>query len=545
MKYTFQIQSLKIKEYPILFEDYLYRFEKVSRFYQWNYHTDWEPCIKLRERSYQNRSLIQRILLEQNRKWNATFATMNNIKKLSHPNTLAVVTGQQAGIFGGPLYTAYKILTAVKLAEQLQDQFSQYQFVPIFWMEVSDGDFQEINHFYCFDKSNQLHCFTLKDQPEDFRPIHFRQIPDEIEQIYERLVEICLKTEFRDTILEKMRKIYHPGKSLADAFAEWLIEMFGDYGLIVFNPEEKGSKHLAAPLFRKAFYEWKQVNQIFQQISEKLKSTGYHNQIILGENQTLLFYLSDNLDRSRVDRDENRFLVRHPQNHYPISDSEINFILNKSPERFSPNVALRPIVQDYLLPTVAYIGGPAEISYLAQLKELYHFFGVNQPIFYPRVRMTLVEKRIHRLVQKFGYDYHKIFELKENLLEEFIRQHSDKYLKDKFDQIKADLYRSMIELNDIMIEIDPTLQSAIQKTQNQIDNAFNKFFERADKAFERKMETEVRQLKSVISNLFPNGKYQERILNLFNYLVKYGPDFISNLYDSLPVETDLHKLVFL
>ncbi|MEJ2634978.1 MAG: bacillithiol biosynthesis cysteine-adding enzyme BshC [Calditrichia bacterium] len=539
------LQSLRIKETPALFSDYLYDFQKTSRFFRWNYRDDWENCAEIRLREYVHRDEMRKILLAQNKVWHATESTIRNIGKFGESNTLAIVTGQQAGLYGGPLYTTYKALTAIKLAESLSVRYPQWNFVPVFWMEVGDSDFAEVNHFHLLNPENELVRLGLDEQPRDFRSVYHRKITADIDGLQPRLTESCMASEFRDNILSELKNIYSPGKPFPDAFGEWLMHMFGDRGLVVVNPTDKRIAELSRPIFLRALNDWEVLGEKVDEVSDQLKEAGYHQQITLQDRQTFLFIESEDGGRCRIDAAAHGFHVRHPQQPYSISKDELQKILDNEAWRFTPNVALRPVLQDFLFPTLAYIAGPGEISYAAQLKQVYDFLQVTEPVFFPRCRITIVERKIQKLIGKFGLDYSTIFESRGNLMDDYIKANEDNKVSEAFGMAEKRLDDLIGHLDEVVSAVDQILKPAVTKTREQFFNSLKKLNDRTEQAVKRNLETEVSQLSKISANLFPAGDYQERVINHLHYLVKYGPEFVAALYKILPAWTIDHQLLFI
>jgi len=541
----FKLQNIKIDEKPKLFVDYLYDFEKISPFFKWHPLNDWSVCIEERLANYSLRPEIVEVLYHQNQKWNASDKTLSYVDKLKAPNAVAVVTGQQAGIFGGPLYTIYKILSVIKLVEYLQKKYDKWFFVPIFWMEVGDNDYKEINHFYFFTFNNELERLSLSDLPNDYRSIALRKIPSEITELHKRFSEISLPSEFRDQIVENLKRIYTEGKSFALAFAELLHYLFGNYGLVVMDPTEKRVANLAKPLYYKVLQKSGEINNVFERNNDSLIDKGYHLQIALEPGQSLLFIENEDKARSKIILDGEMCIIQNPQKKSQISENSLFDLISQSPDKFTPNVVLRPVLQDFLLPTVAYIGGPAEISYAAQLKQIYQLLEVVEPIFYPRTRITVVENKIQKIINKYELDIRKILILREMLVDEFISSHTDQEVHSAFKMAEQHIKKAMDELKSVLHQIDNTLDSSIGKTEKSMIDFLGKLKYRADQSYKRKLETEINQINKVILNLFPKGEYQERIVNSFYFKIKYGPEFIDKIYHTMDILNWDHQLILM
>ncbi len=542
---TYRVEAVSLQESPDLFNDYLNSFDKIAEFFSWDPRYDVRTCIEARLQNYRNRDKVVEILKRQQMKWEASTATLENLEKLSRPDTLAVVTGQQAGLYGGPLYTVYKILTVVKKSALLSKTNPDYSFVPLFWLEAGDSDYREVNHFQVLDTENQLVRLELPARPDDHHSVYRRSVPAEIKDIQQQLEKIFVSNDFRDDVLNRLKNIYQAGENFAEAFARWVHAFLGEFGIIVINPTDPAFGHLSKPLFSRALQEWKEIRDRLDTVNDQLIKKGFHTQILLDEQQTTLFFEDDQGSRARVDGEGESFIVKSPDALLKFGRHELLDVLEKSPQRFTPNVALRPVLQDWLLPTAIYIGGPSEISYAAQLKPLYDFLGVVEPVFQPRIRLSLVEKKIQKAVEKLQLDYEDIFREGENLIQKHVRKRSDRMLVSTFEEAEKQLKESMEKIGSQLQQLDPTLQGSVDKTANHLKETVLKLREKADEAMQRKMQADISQFEKVLSNLLPQGKFQERVLNLIQYQVKYGPHFIRELYNSLDMEQNQHQMVFL
>jgi bacillithiol biosynthesis cysteine-adding enzyme BshC len=541
----FKKDTIMIEERPRLFASYLNDFQAVSQFYKWHPWEDFELCAERRLSEYVNRDNIGDILQQQNKKWHASELTFDNIKKLSDKKTLAVVTGQQAGIFGGPLYTIYKILQCVKTAKFIESKFSGLQCVPVFWMEVGDSDFQEINHIQILNMTNEVIRLSLTEQLGDRRSVYLRTVPDEVTQIFESLSTEFPPNEFRDDVLEGIKKIYGIGRNLADAFAIWIQFLLKDFGVIILNPTDKKVMELTKPLLTKSLQQWRELSNIFSDHSQALIAQGFHNQISLDNDQTLLFFQDDQVNRCRVDSKDDKFILKGSQNRDTLAKTYLMDKIEQFPERFSPNVAFRPILQDYILPSLVYIGGPSEICYAAQLLPLYENFEVTSPIFHPRIRTTLVETKIHKVMNKLGLNIEVFFQSRQNLIENQIREKSDQRIDQAFQSTQNHIQEEMDKLKKIVVELDTSLENLTGKTAQNFVDLLLKFRNKVDQASERKLQTEINQIRKVLVNLFPDDKFQERVFNILQYLTRYGPDFVPVLYEAMDLENWDHQLIHL
>jgi bacillithiol biosynthesis cysteine-adding enzyme BshC len=542
---TFKKKSLAVKETPLLFSEYLYDFENVSSFFSWHPQKDLEKCLEKRLGNYQFRKEIPEILIRQNRNFKNSNKIIQTIEKLKAANAVAIVSGQQVGLYGGPLYTIYKIITVLKLTEQLTRRYPAWQFIPLFWQEVADSDYQEINHFYLINQANELVRLGLPDMPDDYRSIYRRTIPSEITQLQEQLSRLFPANQYRDSVVKQAQEIYSPGKYFQTAFAEWLQYLLADYGIPVISPTDKSLARLAQPIYESALKNWPDIQQQFLRGNQRLLQKGFHAQIQLDAEQTLLFYETDDGSRSRIDGQNRDYVIKSPQRHQKISAADLFKRLSEQPERFTPNVALRPLIQDWLLPTVMYVAGPAEISYAAQLKPLYENFRIVQPVFYPRARVSLIEAKIKKVISKFEIDLSELFELQSGWLPHQLQSQSDAQFKRLFENASTVIKEEMNKLQESLVKLEQILEANVQKTTANMLDSLDKLRQKTDHAYRRKTDIDFNQLSKVQINLFPQGYFQERKVNILQYIIRYGPEFMVKLYNSIDVNDENHQLIFL
>jgi len=538
-------KKLKIEEKPALFNDYLFNFDKLDQFFFWNPAQDWDSCFEERLKNYQNRSKVKDILISQNQKWTQSKNTFENIEKLGLSNALAIVTGQQVGLFGGPLYSLYKAITTIKLSEKLQEKYPDYHFVPLFWLEAGDNDFAEINRVELLDAANNPVVFSLPVEVKDQRSVSLRKIPEEINTVFQKLEEILPHSDFRDEILETYKKIYSADKFFHDAFAEWLQYLLAERGLVIINAAAPEFGDLNKQIFKKAVQLNKKLKQEFGGVNQELSEKGYHHQITWGEEQTLLFRQDNHKNRKKVEAENEKFTIAENSETVIFTEKEILSDIEQNPALYTPNVALRPILQDFLLPTVAYIAGPGEISYAAQLKPLYQVLEVPSPVFYPRVRITLIENKINRLIDKFNFTYDVIFASRDSLTQKYVSQISNDQLGEFLNRSNNKIDEIFLSIKEELIKIDPTLQSSVEKTAANVQQVVKKLEHKANQAFERKMSTELSQIEKINNNIFPEKDYQERKLNALQYLSRYGKELVDLIYNAVDIEDFSHQLLIL
>ncbi|NMB82088.1 MAG: bacillithiol biosynthesis cysteine-adding enzyme BshC, partial [Ignavibacteria bacterium] len=388
-----------------LFLDYLNEFNNVEKFYKRNFRDQekYEDLFKhLAEYDRPHRIDLSEAIYDQYAEIKISKQTQANIEALKSPKTIAVITGQQLGLFGGPLYTIYKSFTAIKLASYLKDKYEGYHFVPVFWLEGDDHDFEEVRSINLVNNLNQI--FNVKYEDGELDEINRGNIGNlkfnqNIEQLFQLLTTELRETEYKNSLIELLKSIYQPGRTFLECFRELMIKIFDEFGLIVFNPTAPKIKQLLSPIFTKEVTSYKNHTGILVERSAELEEL-YHAQVKV--KAINLFYLDDN-ERLLVEPVENDYRLKGKRKRF--SHDELISLISTTPEKFSPNVLLRPICQDYLFPTGFYVGGPSEISYFAQVTPLYDLYGLTEPIIYPRSAATILEKGVQTILDKYKLNF--------------------------------------------------------------------------------------------------------------------------------------------
>jgi bacillithiol synthase len=381
-----------------LVKDFAHSFDKVSRFFNGDYHQEQVyrrllPTVAQAPRA-DRRILVER-LMEQNKNFHCQQATMQNIELLAKPDSLAVVTGQQVGLFTGPLYTIYKALTTCKLAANLSRQL-QHPVVPVFYLVTEDHDFDEVRWIGLWNQNHQYQKirYTPAVMPQRV-PMSEIILDESIYSVLQVLQTWTPDSEFKNDLLEQVSNCYGPGCHFVSAFARLFSHLLQDLGVILLDASDPQLKQLARPILQKELAEFTSVSAMMR-TNEELLQNGYHTQLAVHPSRPHLFLLEHG--RHSLEKEGDRLRNMHSNVTYSIAE------LLQQTERTSPKAALRPIVQDWLLPTIAYVGGPGEIAYFAQLKQVYADFGIPMPVVAPRAGFTLVEPKIQRHLDKFSLD---------------------------------------------------------------------------------------------------------------------------------------------
>ena len=537
-----QIQNFEVGITP-LFVDYLNDFEKLKDYYAADFRDrkSWKKLIDKVLSKQKDRSTLIRVLTEQNKQHHCGIRTLANIDLLGNENTVAVVTGQQVGICSGPLYTIYKTVTAIKLAEQLSTQFPDYNFVPVFWVEKEDHDFEEINKLNVLNPAGEVqtieYLFGGKPFERNPGPVGSIVIDSFIDNFFDRLQTQLQESEFKLPLFTALRGYYRSGATLGAAFVGLMNQVFEDSGLVFLDPGNVELKKILKPVFQKEIAGLSKTSQMVVDTSAGLEEH-YHAQI---KAKSINLFMLHKGGRYLIEPRENDYSLKGTRQFF--SKEELNSIVENSPELISPNVVLRPICQDAILQTIAYVGGPSEVAYFAQLKPVYEFFDVQMPVVYPRASVTIMEEKVKNILEKFQVDFTEIWSGIDPLLIRIAEQVSEVKVDVLFDLLHRRIHEAVAESRFGIQQIDPTLSGAIDSTLSRIESQLNVLKEKAQSAQQRRQEVTIKQIQKVAANIFPKSNFQEREFNVIYYMNKYGPDFVKWLSGEIIIERFQHQLI--
>lgn len=553
----YSVQYDKLPNFGKLFLDYVSAdeesYRRASTFFNAGYkgNGDFFKVIDSKIQNYNSsRYFDKHTLIEIVKHQNVSFGgnehTAANIELLDNENTFAVVTGQQVGLFTGNLYTIYKAITAVKLVNDLKQRFPGYNFVPIFWLESEDHDFDEANHIYLINRQNMIvrsgypQPANEQEQEEsrkDTRPVGGRKLETKIEEILSSLKTSLLHTDFTDKILEKVSNIYTFENDFKHAFAQMLNWIFKDYGLMFIDSDDREVKKLLIPIFEKEINTSPKLCEKIINISAELERD-YDLQV---KPKVINLFFIHNGNRYLIEpREGNRFALRNSKRRF--EREELMNILFENPELFSPNVVLRPICQDYLLPAIVYVGGPSEISYLAQFKPAYEHYDLTMPVIFPRASVSVIESKIKKLFTNFGVEFEDIFHHK-RLMNRVIHKLSEIKVDDEFTKLEDELNRLYYELRNTTGKIDRTLMNTVDNLKEKAISSLHIFKDKLLNAQSLHSETTTAQIDKVTNNLFPQGNMQERLINILYFLNKYDEGFIKKLFDEIDIHNYNHQVI--
>lgn len=487
------------------------------------------------------RSLLCDALTEINERIGSTRETTGNIDLLRQPETVAIVTGQQAGLFTGPLYTIYKALSAIKMAQNLTA--SGTKAVPVFWAATEDHDFAEVSESFFVGASGDIvRCAYSPDAYIENQPVGSVEIDGGIEATIDEIFAQMPRTEFSADVRSVLSASWQNGATFGDAFLATLARLLGKYGVIFIDPMNAQIKRLCAPICAEAVKHADAITENVRVRSAELENTGFHAQVVVEENYFPFFWQADDGRRTAL-RKLRDGIYRAKDGKREFDLSELERIASDEPQRLISGVMLRPVVQDFLLPTACYFGGAAEIAYFAQNSEVYRV--LNRPVtpIFHRQSFTIVEAKHRRLLDKFDLQFSGLFagleEIRLRLAETTIALDTARLFAEVEERINTELNR----LDQNLSQIDSTVAANLVKRRRKIVYHIAALRKKAMLAQIRNDETLNRQLDSLFNSLLPKGALQERSVNVFTYLNKFGPGFIDWLYDAIDLEDKGHRII--
>jgi len=538
--------ALRFTEIPRtsrLFNDFLYDYEKVARFYTDRGRTISPLAEHARLVGAQefDRERVADALERINRRAGSPDLTFEHIEMLRHPGSVAIVTGQQAGLFTGPLYTVHKALTVIKLAACLREQ--GIEAVPVFWIASEDHDYEEVNHTRMVDRDG--HLTSVRYEPADRKPdvpVGRVLLDSGISQTIDEFIAQLPPSEFTPEIERDLRESYSDGAGFADAFARLMARLFKDYGVVLMDPLDEELKQVVAPLYSKAIEKSTEIAEALVGRSRELEQAGYHAQVHVSEDMTPLFIMNDGR-RLAMTQSEGRFFVKGADRSF--DKEELVELARRCPNCFSPNVTLRPVVQDFLLPTAAYIGGPAEIAYFAQIRAVYETLERELPCVLPRASFTIIEGRHQKTLKKHNLELKDFFEGLHPAITKVVEQSLDRETAKAFAETERMLAEQLDKLESNLRRADPTLSASIKRARAKMIYQLEHLRTQFIHASARREETVFRQVERAYATLMPDKNLQERELNVYYFLARYGHSLIDELYRAAEIGYSNHKLVYI
>lgn len=522
-----------------LASDYAFDYARLADFFAGDPGDPaaWRDAIARASRQRRQRDRLVQLLQAQQQRRGAPPVALATAAVLGDPNSVAVVTGQQAGLFGGPLFTLLKALTALQLAERVRTEHN-VPAVAIFWVDAEDHDWDEVKSCGVMDTENAPRAVDLGDLPGAHAgPVARVKLNESITAALAELQSTLPPTEFTPALVEDLRRCYEPGTGMADAFARWLERVLGPRGLVVFDASDPAAKPLVAEVFAHEIERAGETARLATEAGAALTAHGYHAQVTPNEGSLSLFHMNAGREPIRITPDG-----------FQVGDSveEKGALLERArttPAEFSPNVLLRPIVQDTLFPTVCYVAGPSELAYLGQLRRVYESFGVPMPLIQQRATATIVDSNAMRFLSKHDVRLETLRAQDEAALNDLLIAQLPTSVEVAIQVAGDTIEQRMDALAREVSRIDPTLEGATRSTLSRMQDDLKKLHAKIVHAAKRKDETLRRQFHHARAQTFPAGHPQEREIGFVTFLNKYGPSLVDRLIEALPPEMGTHWVI--
>ncbi len=483
------------------------------------------------------------ILKRQNEELGSSDAVQRAIEDLEKPDSVAVLTGQQVGLFTGPILTIYKALTALRLSAELRSH--GFNSVPIFWMASDDHDLAEITRLTMQGPGPEFHAFDAREmlfgvKELSYRPVGAIRLPETIQNVVAEYFA-SFPGDWNAELRAQVAWACQPGATFAEAFGRLMARLFRDRGLILFDPRAPAAKKLFAGVIHKALMEARMLRTRLAERGQALKEMGLGPQVAVLPRSTLVF-LEDEGERRLLLTGDHDFFFKETGRHYTLE--ELLDLTVAEPERFSPNVLLRPVVQDHLFPTVAYVGGPAEVSYFAQIEPLYRFFSRLMPAVWPRSSFTVLDPETTSIMERYDLSLEDCFQGKHKVIRQILRAQPA-----RFEVLLAELSR---EVDQGIAELRPSLVSAEASLGPAADTVRRKLLHRVASLQTKFVNFEMRrnsllhrEVSQALNSCYPRSNLQERELGAYGLLSRLGPSLLDTLFESVDTQAFTHRIVSL
>ncbi len=502
-----------------LFADYWEGRESIRAFFP-RYFRDpaaFEEQAGLAAARRHDRKTLRTVLREQNERYGAGLRALQNVDRLEEPGSLVVIGGQQAGLFGGPLYTVHKALTILALAREAERRLTR-PVVPVFWIASEDSDIAEIDHAFVTDRGGLIRTLRMPGSGPAKVPVSRVRLGEPVARLLDELEEMLPETELSTEVIAELRSRYTPGRTYPEAFGSWMAHLFSQDGLVMVDPSEPRLKRSAHALFDREIRDGSPVSVAAMEQTERLHRAGYPAQIELRDGFLTLFHQEPVRDAITIT--DKGFQLKASGRRF--SSAELASLLEDSPEAFTPNAALRPLFQDTLFPTLAVVLGPAEIAYFSQLTLAYERMGIPMPLVVPRASLTLIDAKIEKLGGKLGVGLRELLARGEHVIDDILRREVPQSLTTRIAEGRArtgDAWRGILGEIDAL---DPTLHRTAELGSARAMRQFD-FMEKKIAQAARRKNTVLRgQVERLTAALAPRGGLQERTLCALPFLARHG-----------------------
>lgn len=543
-----QMESFHWKKSQQLAEDYVSGADQARTLfsYHFGHEADWQARVKWLDERQSALSADRNRLVDVLRKYNERIGNdgpaLDQIAALAGGETLAVVGGQQAGLFGGSLLVLYKAITIIQLAREWSAKLSR-RVVPVFWIAGEDHDFDEVNHIYTLSQNQQIDKLKV-DHPTGWRTSVSKLplAPESWKEALSAMDQSLMDTEFKASIMAKLERVTADGATLTEAFARLMAVLFGEYGLVLIDSDEPALRSLETGMFEQLVLQNEALSASLLRGQEAVRQAGYSSQAEIAGNGANLFVYADG-QRLLLHREEGHFSDKKNEHRY--TKEELHDLSLTKPEQLSNNVMSRPLMQEYLFPVLATVLGPGEIAYWALTRHAFEQFGMTMPIVAPRMEFTLIEGTVHKQMNKYAYSFEDVLHRFEEKKQAWLDTQDTLRLNDRFDLVKAEFRDSYTPLVEALGSINPGVKKLGDTNLVKILEQIEFLQHKASDAYKTQFDATLRQLERIRLTILPLAKPQERVYNGCAYLNRYGNDWLRDLIET-PIPVDgMHRVYYL
>ncbi|MCP4705959.1 MAG: bacillithiol biosynthesis cysteine-adding enzyme BshC [candidate division Zixibacteria bacterium] len=524
-------------KYTNLFRDFLNEKAELKKYL---YYDDPAEVVKQMKPPKIDRHILCDILDKQNKAFKSKPETFRAIEKLRQDDTLVIFSGQQPGLYGGPLLTLIKAIGIVKKAILLQSQIGK-PVVPIFWIACDDHDFEEVNHTFLFGRNGSAEKTQYRS--EDMPSVSVADICFDDETGYKNLIDqtksILGESDFTEELYGRLFTAYSRDGNLVRAFARYLSDILPDFGMILFCPYDKDVKTISKSFFKRLAEGHFRSKELLNETEKELLDDGYHIQAQKKDTAINLFYHDP--ERKAIHFEDDSFRVAGKKLGLPA----LLDLIDKYPERFSPDVLTRPIWQSYLFPVVAQSGGPSEIAYFCQIGKLFEHYGLVQPHILFRPALTLVENHHQKQMEKYDLQLSDLAGDTEQIVNSLLSDTFPKEIETKLSGFVNNFKSGFVELSDTILESYSNMGPMTDQTYGKMDAALTHLEKKVHSQHKKNNEIIRNRIYKLSSTLYPNKSFQERVININYFISRYGFGIVDFMIEKMDIQSNEHQMIYL
>ncbi|MCM2590318.1 bacillithiol biosynthesis cysteine-adding enzyme BshC [Rossellomorea marisflavi] len=538
-----ELESLDIPAINQFASKYMKQEEPVTSFFHYNINEQdvfSRRLEDLEEREFPREGLVT-CIASYMASLPSSDAVETSLEKLKN-DAVAVVAGQQAGLLTGPLYTIHKIVSVIRLARE-QEQKLNHPVVPVFWIAGEDHDYQEVNHIF-LEQDGKIKKNGYPEQVVDKRMTSDVEYdPAVMKNWISSILKVLGETEFTAGLADEMDGLIREGEDIVTFFARFIMTLFKDYGLLVIDSSYGALRKLEAPYFRHLIENSREITDQVLMQQKTIQAEGFNTQLEISSDAANIFLNLQN-ERALLERDGSGFKDKNNDSFF--TKEELLGILDDQPGRLSNNVVTRPLMQEWLFPTLSFIGGPGEIAYWGELKKAFEFMGMNMPPVMPRLNITILERTVAKRIEDLSLSLQEVVRSGvSHVRDEFLDSLKPNELEGELHEIETYLMAKYEGIKKEASAVDSNLESIVDKNLEIHRKQFEFLRKRTEKSIRDKNERQLSRFDLIENSIRPNGGPQERTLNILYYMNRFGPDFVNRLTD-LPFTFDgTHKVVHL